>query len=727
MAEKRDFIVRAGIIVSSNANVNTAVLIGNSTVNTIVNSTSFSGTANNALNVNGKAEIALNVNNALTANTTTYVNNKAEIALNVNNALTSNNSSFLNGNSAANLQSYADDKAANAYSNAVSYANNLRLDSVTNTSVTFVAVANSVKTAYDAAIVAQGMATNAYSNSVTYTNNRAANAYSNAVAYTDIAAANTYSNAVVFASNATNINVGTLAEARLPYRMDQNVRTTDSVTFGNLVLTGSLSISGNVNVVGANTLSVVDNFIYLNANNTVDNEDIGIVGNYNDGTYRHAGIFRDASDGFWKVFDSYEPEPDANVNINTTNTTFHLANFQANTLILGNTSVNWFTANDSVVNATAFYVGNTLIGNSVGPYGKAESTLNVNSASLANNSSYLGGLIANGYQTTAGLSANVATLTSNNATYAFGKQEIALNVNNALTANNSGYLNGNTASDLQTYADNKAANAYSNAVVFAANATNINVGTLAEARLPYRMNQDVRTSDSVTFANGTFTSNLTSNDTITSRNLNVTKPTGFTVGSVSSNTTTVQFFADDTYTYGGVLSSGSAIFGSSGSYAISLRQNGVDNLYLAANGNLGVSNTTPANKLSVTGTAFVSGNTTVDSNFYSQTTTNKTLTVSIAANNNLSLDLSQSNFFNCDLDKNITSFTLTNVPTSVVAFFIISFAVKGSYTISWPASFKWKQGTTPTLSAFANDTQTFIFYTTDGGTTVQAFDAGYNR
>jgi hypothetical protein len=38
-------------------------------------------------------------------------------------------------------------------------------------------------------------------------------------------------------------------------------------------------------------------------------------------------------------------------------------------------------------------------------------------ASSANNSGFLGGTVATGYQTTAGLSANVATLTSNNATY----------------------------------------------------------------------------------------------------------------------------------------------------------------------------------------------------------------------------------------------------------------------------------------------------------------------
>jgi hypothetical protein len=365
--------------------------------------------------------------------------------------------------------------AATAYTNAVSYTNGLRLDSVTNTSILFIPVANTVKNAYDRAIdantraaSAQSAAISAYSNAVSYTDGKiltanaaitgnaataytnavsyvdgkiltanaaitgnAATAYTNSVSYTDGKiltanaaitgnaataytnavsyvdgkiltanaaitgnAATAYSNATVFASNATNINTGTLAEARLPYRMDQNVRTTDSPTFSTLTLTGSLNISGNVNVVGANTLSVVDNFIYLNSNNSIDNEDTGIVANYNSTGnslgYAHTGIFRDASDGTWKVFDGYKPEPDANVNIDTTNTTFQIANFQANTLYLGNTSTNWLVSNTSgvyhtgTVNAASHTVGTSTIANSSGLY-----TGVVNGSSITVGSSFV--------------------------------------------------------------------------------------------------------------------------------------------------------------------------------------------------------------------------------------------------------------------------------------------------------------------------------------------------
>jgi hypothetical protein len=83
----------------------------------------------------------------------------------------------------------------------------------------------------------------------------------------------------------------------------------------------------------------------------------------------------------------------------------------------------------------------------------------------ANNALYLGGIAASGYQTTAGLSANVATLTANAAGYLNGKTESNLNVNSAssaATANNAAYLGGTAAASYatKTYADT----AYSNAM-----------------------------------------------------------------------------------------------------------------------------------------------------------------------------------------------------------------------------------------------------------------------
>jgi hypothetical protein len=49
--------------------------------------------------------------------------------------------------------------------------------------------------------------------------------------------------------------------------------------------------------------------------------------------YRHAGVFRDATDGIFKFFDGYLPEPNETAYIDTANASFHLANVQATTFI----------------------------------------------------------------------------------------------------------------------------------------------------------------------------------------------------------------------------------------------------------------------------------------------------------------------------------------------------------------------------------------------------------
>jgi hypothetical protein len=95
----------------------------------------------------------------------------------------------------------------------------------------------------------------------------------------------------------------------------QAVGTSSSVTFarvettGDLIVGGDLSVHGTLTTINETVLAIEDTFIFLNDGSTITNPDLGWVGNYNDGTYRHAGLFRDATDGKFKFFDSYEPEP----------------------------------------------------------------------------------------------------------------------------------------------------------------------------------------------------------------------------------------------------------------------------------------------------------------------------------------------------------------------------------------------------------------------------------
>jgi hypothetical protein len=58
------------------------------------------------------------------------------------------------------------------------------------------------------------------------------------------------------------------------------------------------------------------------------NPDLGFSGGYYDAGYTHAGLFRDASDGVFKFFQGYTPEPDEAVNIDTTHASFAFADIQ---------------------------------------------------------------------------------------------------------------------------------------------------------------------------------------------------------------------------------------------------------------------------------------------------------------------------------------------------------------------------------------------------------------
>ena len=121
------------------------------------------------------------------------------------------------------------------------------------------------------------------------------------------------------------------AQANLAYNTANTKLSSSGGTLsGDLTVTGNLTVSGNVFSVEATNLSVEDNMIYLNANNTVANPDLGFAGNYNDGSYHHAGLFRDASDGIWKFFYNYSPEPDASPYIDITHASFRIADLTAN-------------------------------------------------------------------------------------------------------------------------------------------------------------------------------------------------------------------------------------------------------------------------------------------------------------------------------------------------------------------------------------------------------------
>ena len=84
-------------------------------------------------------------------------------------------------------------------------------------------------------------------------------------------------------------------------------------SFADLTLTGDLTVGGTTTTVNAVDLVVSDPLIYIGEDNQTNVVDLGVVGSFNDGTYQHTGLVRDATDGKWKLFSGVVAEPTTTV------------------------------------------------------------------------------------------------------------------------------------------------------------------------------------------------------------------------------------------------------------------------------------------------------------------------------------------------------------------------------------------------------------------------------
>jgi len=160
------------------------------------------------------------------------------------------------------------------------------------------------------------------------------------------------------------------------------------------------------------------------ARGTTDaNPDIGFAAGYNDGTYHHTGFFRDATDGVYKVFDNYDPEPDESAFIDTSNATFRIANLQANgflaAVVNATTSVNSATISSGtsfIANSTQVTLNNVPL-SANGTTGTAGQVLASNGATGAPYWSTASGGSGSGpvYFSSTTITSNVNVTTGNNA------------------------------------------------------------------------------------------------------------------------------------------------------------------------------------------------------------------------------------------------------------------------------------------------------------------------
>ena len=93
-------------------------------------------------------------------------------------------------------------------------------------------------------------------------------------------------------------------------------RNGDLTTGRDVTIAGDLTVNGTTTTVNSQTLAVVDPLIQLAKDNTANSLDIGLYGDYNDGTGRYLGLFSDASDSNkFKLFKGTTVEPTTTVDI----------------------------------------------------------------------------------------------------------------------------------------------------------------------------------------------------------------------------------------------------------------------------------------------------------------------------------------------------------------------------------------------------------------------------
>ncbi len=256
---------------------------------------------------------------------------------------------------------------------------------------------------------------------------------------------------------------------------------------------GNIVVYGTQSIINSENLAVADNLIYLNNESTITNPDLGIVGNYNDGTYAHSGIFRDASDGgAWKVFEGYTIEPSGT--IDTTGNGFTLADFKADVITA--------TSFNGTINATNGIVsGSTQVKNLLpaGTISGSSQVTGIGNAQLTN--STISGI---------SLGSNLATLTIST-----GLSGTSYNGSGAVTIANTGVLSITTNTGLSSNSS-----ATGNVTITNTGVTSLSAGTgvtlgATTGACSISIGQSVATSASPTFAGLTINGAITATGDIT--------------------------------------------------------------------------------------------------------------------------------------------------------------------------------------------------------------------
>ena len=155
----------------------------------------------------------------------------------------------------------------------------------------------------------------------------------------------------------------TVTDNKVSTAVDNTVfRTTGGTINGNLAITGNLIVSGNTITQDVETVRTEDSLIHLAANNSANTVDIGFFGQYNATGTKYTALFRDATDGNFKLLTDGTELPSAanTVNVAAFSTATLVANITGGTVsgLSADISVSDGGTGLSTITANAVIIGN---------------------------------------------------------------------------------------------------------------------------------------------------------------------------------------------------------------------------------------------------------------------------------------------------------------------------------------------------------------------------------
>jgi len=119
-----------------------------------------------------------------------------------------------------------------------------------------------------------------------------------------------------------------------------NLNVYTAANIASLTVEGNLTVNGTSTTVNSTSVTIDDPMIYIGDGNQSNTLDLGFVGAFNNGTYQHTGLVKDATDGTWRLFSGVVTEPTTVIDFTTyTKDNLQVGGLDAVSATIGNATI----------------------------------------------------------------------------------------------------------------------------------------------------------------------------------------------------------------------------------------------------------------------------------------------------------------------------------------------------------------------------------------------------